>query len=246
MSILFRRLADVCNDLLYKHNKIYSYYKNRNIKASTIKEYNLGVFPKDFRLLFQNLNPEELREAGVIWNASEGPFKNKKSYHPIVIPIKNANGDTIAIGCRTLMSEDKRKSLGVPKYLNTSYQKGAYVYGLDKAVDAIRKEDQVFVVEGYFDVISCHQAGIKNVVATCGTAFGILQLITLSRYTNNVCLLFDNDAPGHESARRTIRDLSNNPLIAVNLTHRFTPKGYKDIDEYLCHGGDLNFFKKAE
>lgn len=242
MSVLFDKLADTCNDLLYNNKKIYDYLKDRKLTATTIKEFNLGVFPKDFRLLFEHLHPGELLKHGVIWNASEGPFKNSKSYYPVVIPIRDVNGRTIAIGCRTLMSEEKRKNIGIPKYINTTYKKGAYLYGLDKAVPHIRKKDLVFIVEGYFDVISCHQAGMRNVVASCGTAFGKLQLLVLSRYTNNICLLFDNDGPGHISAEKAMRELGNDPLISVNLKCKFTPKGYKDIDEYLYHGGSLDFF----
>lgn len=244
MSILLEKLADTCHELLYKNEKFHSYLERRQLTEQTIQEFNLGAFPKDFRVLFNKLHPEELRKEGIIWNAIEGPFKNKRAYYPIVIPIRDIRGKTIAIGCRTLIGENKRKEMGLPKYLNSSYQKSAYLYGLDKAVEAIRENNKVYIVEGYFDVISCHQAGIKNVVATCGTAFGLHQLIILARYTENICLLYDNDQPGYISARRALQLVENHPIISANLECRFTPKGYKDIDEYLCQSGDLKFFDR--
>lgn len=246
----FEKLTNLCHGLLYEDKKLFKYLKERNISPLTIKRYKLGAFPKDLRILFDDMSAEELRSHEIVWNASESPFSmsvspakgSKKIRYPVVIPIHNADGKPVAIGCRTLIGEDKRKELGIPKYRNSRYEKTAYLFGLDKAIKAIREKDRVFVVEGYFDVIACHQAGIYNVVATCGTLFSWRQLVILSRYTNNVVLLFDNDAPGHTSSRRVMDKLSNNDLIKVNLTYRFTPNGYKDIDEYLCRGGDLNFF----
>jgi DNA primase len=204
----------------------------------------LGAFPKDLRILFDRMHPEELMENGIIWNAYESPFKYKdnKIYYPIVIPIQDTEDKFVAIGCRTLLSDEERKPLGIPKYKNTEYKKTSYLYGLNYAINAIREKNIVFVVEGYFDVISCHQAGIYNVVATCGTLFSKKQLIILSRYTNNITLLFDNDVPGHNSATKVMQKMEDEGRISANLVCRFTPEGFKDIDEYLCHGGDLKFF----
>lgn len=247
--MFFERLTDICQELLYKDTRLFNYLKERNLKASTIEKYKIGAFPKKLTILLDRMSSEELLDNGIIWNASESPFlmsispMNKKRVHyPVVIPIMDVDGHPIAIGCRTLIDEEKRKELGIPKYRNSVYEKTAYLFGLNKAIEAIRKHNCVFVVEGYFDVIACHQAGIYNVVATCGTLFSKRQLVVLSRYTNNVVLLFDNDAPGHTSSRRVMSKLANDDLIKVNLTYRFTPNGYKDIDEYLCHGGELSFF----
>lgn len=246
----FEKLTDLCHGLLYEDKRLFNYLKERNISPLTIKRYKLGSFPKDLRILYDSMSAEELLKHEIVWNASESPFlmsvspakDSKKIHYPVVIPIYDTDGKPVAIGCRTLTSEDNRKKLGIPKYRNSRYEKTAYLFGLDKAIKAIREKDCVFVVEGYFDVIACHQAGIYNVAATCGTLFSWRQLVILSRYTNNVVLLFDNDAPGHTSSRRVMAKLANDDLIKVNLTCRFTPNGYKDIDEYLCHGGDLNFF----
>ena len=99
------------------------------------------------------------------------------------------------------------------------------------------------MVEGYFDAIMAHQKGICNVVATCGTLFSFRQLIVLLRYTDNICLLFDNDDAGHTSANRVMQKLSNSE---VNLEYKFTPDGSKDLDEFLRSGGDFTFIDNKE
>jgi len=244
-SSFFEKLTDVCHDLLYHDRKTFGYLNDhRGLSASMISKYKIGAFPKDLRILFDRLSVDELVENGIIWNAYESPFKysQNKIHYPVVIPISNTQGKAIAIGCRTLMSDKEREKYKVPKYKNSEYKKGAYLFGMDKAIRTIREHDKVFVVEGYFDVLSCHQAGITNVVASCGTAFTQRQLSTLSRYTENIVLLFDNDNPGRLSSKKAMQRFDDDSLISANLTCRFTPDGYKDIDEYLCRGGDLNFF----
>jgi DNA primase len=242
----FGRLSDVCHKLLLKNSTLMFYLQqNRGLNYKIISDYKIGAFPEDLRDLYGkfNLDPIELREKEIIWNAEQSQFK----MYPIVIPINDTVGNTIAIGCRTLMSEEKRKQLGMPKYRNSSYKKASYLYGLDKSIDSIRREDIVFVVEGYFDVLSAHQRNFKNVVATCGTIFSERQLIILSRYTSNICLLFDNDAPGQLSAKRVINSLHKFVSdYSINIVCKFTPEGYKDIDEYLRKGGDINLFLQRD
>ena len=241
-DMFFERLTDICQELLYRDKKTFDYLKKRNLAASTIERYKIGAFPKDLRILLNAINSKELINNNIIWNASESPFKYSNVHYPIVIPIHNANNKIVGIGCRTLIDEQKRKALGIPKYKNSSYEKTSHLFGLDKAIDEIRKKNNVFVVEGYFDVISCHQAGIKNVVASCGTLFSKRQQIILSRYTENITIMLDNDEPGRISARRIKETFSKNDFLNINMKCKFTPKGFKDVDEYLGQGGSLDFF----
>lgn len=240
MSEFFEKLTDVCHKLLLDNESLMYYLKvRRGMTDETISTYKLGAFPEDLRQLYKryDLDPKELRKQNIIWNADQSQFK----LYPVVIPIRDIDGTPIAIGARTLASDKKRKKLGIPKYRNSSYKKTAYLFGLDRAVNAIRKANKVFVVEGYFDDISAQQKEISNIVATCGTIFSERQLVILSRYTNNICLLFDNDKPGRLSAKKVMDRLCD--VEGINLTCEFTPQGYKDLDEYLRKGGDINLFR---
>jgi len=237
----FEQLTGVCHKLLLHDKNLMRYLKNdRGMKSKTIEDYKLGSFPKDLRDLYSKyrLDPVELREKNIIYNADRSPFK----MYPVVIPIKDIKGKSIAIGCRTLLSDDERREIGIPKYRNSNYKKTAYLFGLDRAVNSIRSNNKVFVVEGYFDVITAHQKDIKNVVATCGTLFSDRQLMTLSRYTENICLLFDNDKAGKISAEKIMKKMFKLES-GVKVTCTFTPDGFKDLDEYLRSGEDFSFFK---
>lgn len=236
-SFFFERLANTCHNFLFQNNIVLSYLKNnRGLSDNTIRAYRIGAFPKDLRFLTNELSWKELFQNGIIWNAEKSPFK----HYSVVIPISNINGTPIAIGARTLFSDDKREKLGIPKYYNSVYSKASYLFGLDKAINAIRKFDQVFVVEGYFDVLTAHQHNIKNVVATCGTVFSLKQLILLSRYTRNITLLFDNDKPGRLNSDRVKKKFSHINYDGINLSYKFTPEEYKDLDEFLSKSNDIS------
>lgn len=235
-DLFFEKLTDACHKLLYEDKQILDYILGRGLSEETIKSYKIGAFPYDLRKLFDYVHPEELRKNNIVWNADHSPFKN----YPVVIPIRDISSRTIAIGCRTLFKEDKRKELGIPKYRNSNYSKASYLFGMDRSIQAIRESDQAFVVEGYFDAITAHQKGILNVVAACGTAFSNRQLMTLSRYTKNICLLFDNDIAGHISSKRVMGKLIYKDNL--NLECKFPPDGYKDLDEFLTNGGDFCIF----
>lgn len=234
--MFYDRLTDVCNDILQQNTKIKSYLAKRNISEGTINRYKIGAFPSDLRYLFDRISAQELREHGIVYQADKSPFLN----YPLVIPIQDAYGRSIAIGCRTLLSEEKREKLGLPKYRNSIYSKSQHLFGLAQAKTFIRKTNKAYVVEGYFDAISAYQSGMQNVVATCGTLFSNRQLLILSRYTNNVCILFDNDEAGKTNAQLIKEKHSDNPYVSVSCV--FVPKQFKDLDEYFSSGGSVEYF----
>lgn len=212
--------------------------RRRGLSKNTIRTHKIGAFDGNLRKLAEQLGWESLVEHGIIWNASESPFKQ----YPIVVPINDAYGKPIAIGCRTLLSEEDRESLGIPKYRNSVYSKTSHLFGLDKAIYAIRNTRRVFVVEGYFDVLSAHQNNIMNVVATCGTIFSRRQLIVLSRYAKEIILLFDNDKPGRLSSERVRKKLEHIEHSGVDVSYKFAPEGFKDLDEFILRGGNMQEF----
>ena len=236
MTDFFERLTDVCHMLLKDNAVLLDYLKARKITAKTIKEYKIGAFPNDLRDLYNRygLDAKELRERGIIWNADQSQFK----HYPLVLPIRDVWGKTIAIGCRTVMGDVERKELGLSKYLNSVYKKTHHLFGLCSAVDEIRKQDKVYITEGYMDCITSQQNGHKNVVATLGTIFSERQLILLSRYTKNLCVIFDSDDPGRRASSRVVSKFAGYDE-GVKLSYAFVPSGAKDIDEWLVGGGKM-------
>jgi DNA primase len=236
-SVFYEHLTNACHDFLWQRREICEYLGNRGITKKTVQAYKLGAFPKKWSDLFKKVNGQELRDRGIVYNASNSPF----SHHPLVIPIHDSSGNPVAIGCRTLMPEKDRKKLGVPKYRNSVYTKTAHLFGLNVAIPSIREKNKVYVVEGFMDTLSAHQHGHKNVVATCGTLFSKRQLIILLRYTNNICIMFDNDEAGKTNSSIVMQKFAKFEL--AKFSSCCTPQGFKDLDEYLHAGQDFSYFE---
>ncbi len=183
------------------------YFENRKIKLSTIRTFGLGYalpaweafinFARD-----KNIKLNKALQLGLIGKTNEGRLYDKFSGR-IIFPIFSSTGRVIAFGGRILENREN-----AAKYLNSPesivYTKGRVLYGLSHAKDDIRKLNKAILVEGYMDLISLYQAGVKNVVAVSGTALTEEQVQLLSRYTKNVVLLFDADAAGMKAAMRSI------------------------------------------
>lgn len=220
------KLAAICYDQLPKNKAIREYLKRREITNKTIDKFYLGAFPSDLRILLKEFDVDFLKKNGIIYQADKSPFR----YYPLIIPIWDVNNNFVGIGGRTMMTEEQRKHTGYPKYKNSEYTKASHLFGLNYAKQAIREKDASIVVEGYLDVISSHQAGLTNVVATLGTYLSPRQTMLLSRYSENIRVLFDNDEPGHRAAERFTKRCATDGVI---LKESYLPDGYKDIDEYL-------------
>jgi DNA primase len=154
----------------------------------------------------------------------------------IIFPLFSPNGRVIGFAGRLI--EDNPQA---GKYVNSPeskiYYKGKTLYGLSFAKEEIRKKDQAIVVEGYMDLISLYQSGIKNVVAASGTAFTDDQAILLSRYTKNTVLTFDADSAGVQAALRSIEVLLKKDF---NVNILSLPKG-EDPDSYIRKVGAAEF-----
>ena len=145
--------------------------------------------------------------AGLLRDADEAgrpPFERFRDR--VMLPIRTVRGVVCGFGGRALREPDAN---GKPaKYLNSAesaiFKKSELLYGLDSAADAIRSEGQAVIVEGYFDVIACHAAGITNAVAALGTAFGEAHVRLLAKYAKSVVLLFDADGAGQKAAARAM------------------------------------------
>ncbi|NET32332.1 MAG: DNA primase [Cyanothece sp. SIO1E1] len=210
----------------------------RHLSQATIQQFQLGYAPGGWQTLYgylvaQKHYPTELVEkAGLIIPRKSGDSYYDRFRDRLMIPILDVQGRVIGFGGRTLSDEQ-------PKYLNSPetelFDKGKTLFGLNQAKGAIAKQDRAVVVEGYFDVIALHAAGITNAVAALGTAFSAAQVRQLLRYTESkqVILNFDADAAGVKAAERSIGEVADLAYQGdVQLRVLNIPAG-KDPDEFL-------------
>lgn len=184
-----------------------SYFHDRGFNDSTIKKFRLGYSPENSKAFYseatsQGFNKKILFDTGLcIDDRRGGGFDRFRGR--VMFPIMNIAGKIIAFGGRTL-----KKTKEVAKYFNspesTVYVKNRELYGLFQSKRAIVKEEKCFLVEGYTDVISMHQAGIENVVASSGTSLTEGQIRAIHRFTSNVTVLYDGDSAGIHASLRGI------------------------------------------
>ena len=215
----------------------------RRLEEETIQQFQLGYAPAGWNTIYKYLVEQkgkpvqQVEQAGLIKPRKEGGGYYDRFRDRLMIPIHDTQGRVIGFGGRSLGDEQ-------PKYLNSPetklFDKGKTLFALDKARDAIGKRDQAVVVEGYFDAIALHAAGITNVVASLGTALSQEQVRQLLRYTESkqIVLNFDADAAGTQASERAIGEIANLAYQGqVQLRVLNLPDG-KDADEFLSHAAD--------
>lgn len=216
------------------------YLKNRSIKLQTQRTFGIGYAPYgwDNFLLHAKENSVDLQKAkmlGLIDINEKGEYYDKFR-HRIIFPIFSPNGRVIAFGGRIL-----EKRTDIAKYLNSPesqvYSKRRSLYGLFHSKEEIRKLDRAILVEGYMDLISLYQAGVKNVVASSGTSLTEEQVQLLSRFTKNIIILFDADPAGQKASVRSIEILLKQNFEVKVIT---LPKG-EDPDSYIVKNGKEQF-----
>lgn len=182
------------------------YVKRRGLSEQTIRRFCLGYAPKAWDRLLKyfsrkDVSLELLEKAGLIVARKEASGYYDRFRDRIVFPILDVNQQVVAFGGRVL--DDS-----LPKYLNSPetpvYQKSRTLYGLNLAKDQCRSSDAVYIVEGYLDLLTLHQHGIQNAVATLGTALTGDHVRLLSRYASRMILVYDSDQAGIRSAQRCI------------------------------------------
>ena len=207
-----------------------SYFRERGYTNETIKQFELGYSPKK-QNSFEKAAIKSGYDKGVLIESSlVGENENGKTYDKfrerIIFPIHSYSGKVIAFGGRAFNADAKSK------YLNSSetliYNKSKILYGLNIAKQEIRKANKCFIVEGYTDVVSMYQNGIKNVVSASGTALGAYQVNLIKRSTNNIVLLFDADGAG---VKATIRTINLCLKLEMNVKIVSFPEG-EDPDSY--------------
>lgn len=181
------------------------YLNKRDITPAIISKFSLGLSLKEPNMLYNKLKRDYddsiLEKAGLILKSNQGRYVDRFR-NRIIIPIQNEQGEYIAFGARAIEEGQN------PKYLNSSdspiYNKSRILYGLYTAKEAIKQEDSVVVMEGYFDVISAQAHGIHNAIASCGTSMTLEHVKMLSKYTRSrrIYLSFDTDLAGQNATKR--------------------------------------------
>jgi DNA primase len=219
-----------------------SYFKERGFNNDTIKKFELGYSPDQWEAftgeaLKQGYQQEFLVDSGLSVKRDNGSLYDRYRGR-VMFPIHSFTGRVIAFGGRTLKSDKN-----VPKYVNSPesdiYHKSNVLYGLYFAKKAIREEDNCYLVEGYADVLSVHQAGIENVVASSGTSLTAEQIRLIGRFTQNITILYDGDAAG---IKASLRGLDMILEAGLNVKVVLFPDGH-DPDSYVQKFG-TNAFKK--
>jgi DNA primase len=216
-----------------------SYLKERGFREDIIKKFQLGFNPEardsfTKEALANQYNLDYLQKSGLVNVRDGNAYDNYRGR--IIFPIHNQSGKVLGFGARIIKSNDK-----APKYINTPeneiYVKSKLLYGSYFARLAIDKADECLLVEGYTDVVSLHQAGIENVVASGGTSLTPDQLRLIKKYTNNLTIIYDGDNAGIKAALRGL-DLALEESLNVKLV--LIPDK-EDPDSYVNKVGAAEF-----
>ncbi|MEX0820524.1 MAG: DNA primase [Rhodothermales bacterium] len=209
-----------------------TYLRDRGFSKATIKEFGLGFAPNSWDALLeaakqQHITVEVLEQAGLVIQRNDESGYYDRFRGRLIFPILSHVGKVLGFGGRIMEASSDQ-----PKYINSPetrvYNKSRVLYGLYQAKHAIRKQEEVFLVEGYTDVISLHQAGIRNVVASSGTSLTRDQVTLLGRYAKRIVLVFDADAAGTGAAMRGIEIVIPEGMSAYIVT---LPEG-EDPDSF--------------
>lgn len=216
---------------------VIDYLTSRGITKEIIQKYNLGIAPKTYAMFYKkfrhDFSEEVLEKAGLVIKTREGEYIDRFR-NRVIIPIQNEYGDIVAFGARAVEKDQ------MPKYLNSAdsliYNKSKLLYGLYTAKDAIKRDDSVVLMEGYFDVISAQAHGIENAVASCGTALTPDHIKLLSRYTpsRRIYLSYDTDSAGQKATKRNA-DLIKEAFTGLGNIKQFDESYISTTsDKYSC------------
>ncbi|WP_432712001.1 DNA primase [Pedobacter sp.] len=217
-----------------------SYFKERGFREDIIRKFELGYSPDvwdalTLKAVNSGYKEEKLERTGLSIRNDKGKLYDRFRGR-VMFPIHNFTGRVIGFGGRTLKTDKN-----VPKYVNSPesdiYHKSNVLYGLFHAKKAIRETDNCYLVEGYADVLSVHQAGVENVVASSGTSLTVEQIRLIGRFTQNVTILYDGDAAGIKASLRGL-DMILEEGLNVKVVN--FPDGH-DPDSYMHKVGAGTF-----
>ena len=231
---IMKTISDYFIENLNKTNstKPKQYLNSRKINENEIQKFKLGFAENDEKVFYKFCNDNQidkqiLKSLGLLSEKQNLLFRDR-----IMFPITNFRNEVVAYGGRALNDYG-------PKYLNSAesqiYKKNRTLFFTENFLKSVKNNNEIIIVEGYFDVLAFNLLGYSNVASPSGTALTIQQLEQLSKYSTNITLAFDNDKAG-VSATRRILDLKKLTSRDLNLTCLLLPSEYKDIGEYYEKG----------
>ena len=231
---IMKTISDYFIENLNKTNstKPKQYLNSRKINENEIQKFKLGFAENDEKVFYKFCNDNQidkqiLKSLGLLSEKQNLLFRDR-----IMFPITNFRNEVVAYGGRALNDYG-------PKYLNSAesqiYKKNRTLFFTENFLKSVKNNNEIIIVEGYFDVLAFNLLGYSNVASPSGTALTIQQLEQLSKYSTNITLAFDNDKAG-VSATRRILDLKKSTSRDLNLTCLLLPTEYKDIGEFYEKG----------
>lgn len=237
----YQEIVTACRFLLknYPTAQEAQEYLNSRISPNVQDVFQFGYFPnlKNLHALQDLVGEQVLRNYKLLFSRYVEDALCPRiltsvhfEHHPLIMPFHDAHGNILSLVGRTLLPEMEMKSLNISKYWNTiGFKKGNCLFGLYENKQSIIDNNCVYVVEGQFDLIKAYEVGLTNIVALGTSHMTNYQFALLSRYTNNIILLLDNDDAGEKGRQQIISKYDK----FANFQNWYIPEPYKDLDEYL-------------
>jgi DNA primase catalytic core len=238
---MFDKIIESCRFLLenYPEAQEAKSYLDVRLNYASQDKFQFGYFPDNNNIqVLADLVGEEtlLKEEFLYYKYMEDSLFPRRlnicyfEQHPLIMPFRDPYGEIVGIVARTLLPEDERKAKKIVKYKNTKdFKKGYRVFGLYENKQHIIDQNSVYVVEGQFDAIKAMEIGFRNIVAIGNNNMTSYQFSVISRYTNNIFLLLDNDEAGQKGRKRTLDKFGH----LANIRDFYISEDYKDVDEYI-------------
>ena len=247
---IFSRYVEKYHDELFKNPSAESaknYMKSRNLTAEEVKKFKIGFVTNNqntFEEFSKNFDKKILKETGLFYFDDKKNKFIERFKDRVIFPINNISGDPIGLGGRTIKS-----TAYLAKYINSPetpfFKKGSNLYNLDKARKLSNKEDFIYLVEGYMDVIGLSKAGIENSVANLGTALTTKQILILNQFFDHIIICFDGDESGYKAALRAAESSIVELQPEKKISFLFLPEN-EDPDSYANKYGKENFINYSK
>ena len=248
-SIYLKYIENYHESLIRKEvsNEARAYLKKRNLTIDEVKKFKIGYVEKNpnfFDVLIKEFNEKVLKECGLFYFDEKKKLYVERFKERIIFPINTISGQPIAIGGRII-----KKDTYLAKYINSPetqfFKKGNNLYNLDRARKLSNSTDNVFLVEGYMDVVALNKNKIENCVANLGTALTERQILILNQFFNEVIICFDGDQSGYKAAVRAAESCLKELQPEKKISFLFLPNG-EDPDSYVNQKGKDSFLNFSE